>query len=278
MNDPRLDVYRNLRRRPPGRGDHADNFIVEGRWLVERLIRSDYEIESVVVQRGADRGVLDQATTTFPVMELPAAEIRELVGFDFHRGWLAAAKRKPIVGVDQLQPDACSLALLQITDMENVGSMLRSAAAFGIRQVLLDDGSVDPYSRRAMRVSMGAALSMRFLRLADPAAELSRLGLRGFNTIAATLSTDSATIDEAAGAEKHVLVMGNEADGLAEEIQNVCRQRVRIPMPAVCGDSERDGKQIERGGEQAVDSLNVAVAAAILMYELTVPPSRGARR
>lgn len=257
VDDPRLTVFRNLRNHPAGRVVDQSNFIVEGRVIIGRLITSNFRVRSVVMDEGRDLSVIGSVDPETDVFVLSRDQIRQLAGFDFHRGFLACAERKPMGGIDDFRLDRVSLALIQTTDMENLGSMLRSAAAFGINQVLMDTKSVDPFSRRAMRVSMGAALGMRYLALTDVARDLRTLGDRGIVSLAATLAPDSVPISEVVrGGEPVVIVMGNEAKGLSMEVQLAATRRVTIPM----GFSQHD--------DSMVDSLNVSVAAAILMHNV----------
>ena len=100
---------------------------------------------------------------------------------------------------------------------------------------------------------MGAALKMRFFDLADPIAWFEANKRSGnWQTIATTLAADSIRLDDAAyGNEPKMIVMGNEGDGLPEAIQQACTVRAKIPMAP------------------GIDSLNVAVAGAIALYEFT---------
>ena len=258
VDDHRLSDFRDLKRRPTGRVLNSTHFVVEGQLITGRLIASDFDVRSVVVEQGRDLDALGEVAAGTPVYAVSRDQMRQLAGFDFHRGFLASAARKPLGGIDDFRPDPVSLALVHTTDMENLGSMVRSAAALGIRQILIDHRSVDPFSRRAMRVSMGAVLGMRWLVMNDPAGDLRSLADRGVVSLASTLAADSISIGEVSGdAQPTVLVMGNEAEGLPEEVQRAASERVTIPMPTApaCG--------------PLVDSLNVSVAAAILLYELT---------
>lgn len=266
--DPRLADFAGLSKRPRGRSRDDSSFVVEGAFLVERLLASDFEVRCVVVEQGRDVVRLGPVPASTPIYRLSSPAIRQLVGFDFHRGYLASAVRRRPLSLDDYSPDAVSLALVQISDMENLGSMLRSAAAFGIRQVLVDHQSVDVYSRRALRVSMGAALGMRVVSIADPVRDLKTLSDRGVVSVAATLADDSVPIETFSHDHDGVpllIVVGNEADGLPKEVQDAATRRVRIGMSS-------------SGNDRLVDSLNVSVAAAIFMYELTRDGNLESRR
>jgi tRNA G18 (ribose-2'-O)-methylase SpoU len=258
VDDPRLAAFRDVRHRCQNR--ESTSFIAEGRLVVERLIDSDYDVESLLVEEGTGAELACRVPDHVPVYSLPAEAIRAVVGYDFHRGVLACGRRRlpqPLAAFANRSPAARGLAVAPVcvTEAANVGSMLRSAAAFGIENVLLGPGTHDPLARRVLRVSMAAVLKQQFYDLADPAEDLRELSHRhGMRTVAATLDKDATPVDAFVPDNRDaILVLGNEASGLPPEVQGVATDRVRIPM------------------RLGTDSLNVAVASAILMYELTRP-------
>ena len=254
-DDPRLSRYRDLRNRDPA--GNGGTFIAEGRFLVDRLVDSQYSIASLLLEAGKEHPYATQIASNIPIYCLSRETMAELVGFDFHRGVMACGQREPYADVQCLaalvDPPNLVLALLGVDDQENMGSVLRSAAALGINQILLGPRTIDPFRRRVIRVSMANVLTHRFYRLQAPIAELKMLQQAGFRTVAATL--DEATdLDQFAPDDRPIVLMfGNEARGIDPEIQAIAGDRVRIPM------------------RMGADSLNVAVAAAIMMYELTRP-------
>jgi tRNA G18 (ribose-2'-O)-methylase SpoU len=184
--------------------------------------------------------------------------IRSVAGFNFHRGFLASASRLPFASITSFRRDRLSLGLVDVGDTQNLGSMLRSAAAFGVRQVLLDRRTADPYCRRSVRVSMGASLAMDYRLMDEPAEALRDLAAVGVRTLAATLAADAVPVERLAIDERPlVLLLGNEGNGLPLAVQRAATDRVIIPM----------GGKPAAGG--MVDSLNVSVAAAILMFQLS---------
>lgn len=254
IEDPRLAPYRNLRNRNPA--VEGDTFIAEGRLVVDRLIDSDYAIESLLLEAGKENEFVSRVDHNVPIYCLPPAEIKELVGFDFHRGVIASGRRKAPASAGALTfPDGAvrvALAVIDVEDQENMGSIMRSAAALGIHQILLGPNTIDPFRRRVIRVSMANVLGLRFYRMSDPSTELAMLRSQaGFRMVASTLSDAIEPGHMQRDGRPIILMVGNEARGLDQELQRLADDRVRIPMEAGC------------------DSLNVAVAAAILMYELT---------
>lgn len=258
-SDPRLADYRNLRQRSGARAEDDTYFTCEGKLIVRRLLSSDFDVRSIVVEKGRDLELPELTNRPeAPVYELTRDQIESVAGFHFHRGYLASAERKRTPGIEDFVTDPVSVALLNVYDMENMGSLIRSAAAFGIRQVLVDSRSVDPFARRVLRVSMGAVFGMRFVKFDDPQRCLDRIGESGAITLATTLNEGAEPIGRFSGSDAPmVLILGNEADGIPERVQQAADHRVTIEMKANA--TSRD----------LVDSLNVSVAGAICMHELT---------
>lgn len=259
MDDPRLAPYRNLRNRDTD--CESQQFIAEGQLIVDRLIASDCLTESLLVVPGKVDHYAARVTAETPVFCLSRERIRELVGFDFHRGVIGCGRRSPYRDLSELkfptQATPVALAALGVSDQENLGSMLRSAAALGINQILLGPRTIDPFLRRVIRVSMSSVFQHRFFRCSDPINQLQQLAeLAHVRTIASTLQ-DSTPIGQFVRDDRPMILMvGNEGQGIDAEIQSVATDRVRIPM------------------QLGTNSLNVAVAAAILMYELTRPSEK----
>lgn len=253
-DDPRLDPYRYV-------GDHQwlrsrNLFVAEGRLVVERLIAArSFQIHSLLVSQAAlDALRAPISTVDAPVYVAAQPHLREITGFDFHRGCLALAVRPEPLGIDALGDARLLLGLEGIGNPDNVGGLFRTAAAFGVDGVLLDDATGDPLYRKALRTSMGASLRLPFVRVSDWVSVISALRFLGFTVAALTPKPSGTALDDFAaqvGAGKELLVMvGAEGSGSSEEVLELSHARVRVPMA-------RD-----------VDSLNVTVAAGIALSRL----------
>ena len=257
LDDPRIAAYVDLRkaRAASQRAESDETFVTEGRLLVDRVLESNYDVESILVSDGSHADLADQVDSSIPVYSLTRQMISQVVGFDFHRGVLACGKRREIPRADQWEFDTrnnLALAVLGIAEQENLGSILRTAAAFGIFRIYLGGETIDPLSRRVIRVSMGTALEHQFVRLENEIADLQRMRDAGIRIVASTLATGAEGIAAFRKDDRPMmLLIGNEAKGLDKTIQTLATDRMKIPMSA------------------KVDSLNASVAAAILMYELT---------
>ena len=142
------------------------------------------------------------------------------------------------------QADLATVVLDRLQDAGNVGSILRSAAALGVRQVIALKGTAGLWSPKVLRAGMGAQLALQLIEGCDASA-LDALRL----PLLATSSHAAAVLDQASWPDPCAWIFGHEGQGISEDLMARCTQTLRIPQP---------------GGEE---SLNVAAAAAICLYE-----------
>lgn len=258
--DPRLAAYADLRHRSTRPDDGF--FVAEGRFVVDELITSRYPLASLLLDESLVEEFARRVPDGVPLYAVSKSRIREIVGFDFHRGVVACGVREPFGSFASFLaghegPSARSprvtLAPIGVSEPTNLGVILRTAAGFGVDRVLLGPATCDPFSRRVIRTSMAATLKAHFYRLDDPPAQLREAAARGgLRTVATTLRGDAIPIERfAADGRGVVLLLGSEAKGLSRDIEDAATDRLTIPM------------------RLGVDSLNVNVAAAIFLYELT---------
>ena len=252
LDDPRLAPYRNMKERTL-RGEKL--FVTEGLLLTERLLESPFRTESLLVTERMASQVQSRVPPEVPVYVVPDELIAELVGFPFHRGVLGAGHRGEPLSLDLLLKEAGNRAELslvvcpQVTQAENLGLLFRTSAAFGIDGILLGPQCCDPFSRRALRLSMGGVLRVPFVQSTDLAADLVRLKSEwGFERVATVLDQNAERLTEARWAPRTALLFGNEFEGLSDDWLALCDRRLTIPM------------------QPGTDSLNLGVAAGIFIY------------
>ncbi|TFH53001.1 RNA methyltransferase [Actinomyces viscosus] len=201
-----------------------------------------------------------------PVFLAPEEVLESITGFHLHRGALAAMNRPELASVPALLAAARGgagarrIAILEdLVDHTNVGAAFRSAAALGIDAVLVTPRCADPFYRRSVRVSMGTVFQVPWTRL-PRWPDLDGLHAAGFTVAALALSGDSVALDEFAASaacteasSRVAVVLGTEGDGLSRRTIAAADEVVRIPMAG------------------AVDSLNVAAAAAVAFWALRLP-------
>ena len=263
---PELEPYVSLRDRDlAGRGDGL--FVAEGEVVVRVLAsprQTRFRVRSLLVEQRrveAIRDVIDALPNEVPVYVVAQGVMDAIVGFAIHRGILALGERGAALAPESLLTGGgLAIGLVGLTNHDNVGSVFRSAAAFGARGVLLDAATCDPLYRKAIRVSVGGALVVPFARCASGDAMLDAVGAAGWEALALSArgeETLDAVASETTSAKGRVLLLGTEGDGLPAHLLARAR-RVRIDMTPT------------------LDSLNVAVASGIALYEATRPRrSRG---
>jgi tRNA G18 (ribose-2'-O)-methylase SpoU len=258
LDDTRLAPYRMVA--DPAALARAGLFAAEGRLVAPRLLASRYRVHSLLVSDAALaalRPVL-QTRPELDVLVAPVEIISATGGFDFHRGCLALGYRSdPLELTELLKTDADSLQpiviLEAVSNPDNIGGIFRSAHAFGAR-VVLGPGCGDPLYRKAIRTSMGATLDVAWAGARGWPEELDVLASRGYRVIALTTDAAAPPLRDALadGDGPVALLLGSEGYGLSPAVLAAARARARIPMR-----------------NAGADSLNVAAAASIGLYEVS---------
>lgn len=260
LADPRVAAFRNVKDRDlAGR---RGVFIAEGDLVVRRLLtESPLRSQAVLVnpQRAASMGeALRDAATRLPVYVAEQDVFDGIAGFHIHRGVLAVGERPaPRAPADVLGalPDRATVVVLEdLTNHDNVGGVFRCAAAFGAGAVLMTERCADPLYRKAIRVSIGAALTVPFATSARITDLIDALHASGFETLALTPSPNAPEIREwirdSTSPRRIALMLGAEGPGLSRRAQSSAHHSVRL------------GRMV------GADSLNVVVAAGIALHAL----------
>ena len=252
---------------------------VEGVRLVEEALRSTCRIEAVLFSQSGERHhtrlapFLDRAELGFPVLRTTDRLFEGLADTEHPQGVAALVEPRTAASLDDLlsagtKNAALLVILVGVQDPGNVGTILRTAAAFGATGAATcasgQSGTASPFSPKALRASAGAALHLPILAGMSLAILLMQLKLAGVHTLAS--STRDTRADESPALhpwqvdwrEPVALLIGNEGAGLPEELERSAEVRVRIPMAS----------GVDRFAvTHKVDSLNAAAAAAVLFYE-----------
>ncbi len=255
-DDPRVAFYRDIRERDlVGR---EGVFVAEGEVVLRALLgpASRFEVASIMV--AANR--LDTveamllASSPLPVFVAGQSVMDRIAGFPVHRGLLGigviGTPLSVMAVLAGLGPRALLVVAMGIANADNLGGIIRNAAAFGADAVLIDGQCCNPLYRKAIRVSVGTALTLPVARLQPDEDILSLLAAAGFATIALSPG-GGRELTEVRPIARMALVLGAEGDGLPAGVL-ARADTVRISMA---------------GG---VNSLNVAVTSGIALYQLSL--------
>ena len=247
------------------RDGDAPAFLVDGHRLVERALEARAEIDSLFFlkpmeeaeealrERAADAGVpcfLARKGVFFKVLDL---------GYETSVRVLASVRRPPSGDVrDRIGPHTAVLVGESIQDPRNVGVMIRTADAWDDTCAVFSADSADPYSRAAVRSTTGSIFRVPPVLADDLPGYLRMLKEVGVRVIGSSARAGRPCRDaDLTGA--CALVLGNESVGMSKDAAAACDETVTVPM---------------RGG--GADSLNVTVAAGILLYERARQRAEGA--
>ncbi|MSQ89864.1 MAG: RNA methyltransferase [Phycisphaerales bacterium] len=265
IDDPRLSDYRFLRERDLSGARRAEGvFVGETLPILETMLTIPGLTRSVLTSdRLAPRVIAaaQAARCDLSIFVVDDALMQQTAGFDVHRGVLAIGTRGQLdarsVSEAPFATDRLLVALDGVGNMDNVGAIFRSAAAFGVGGVILSGNSHDPLYRKVVRVSMGYALRIPFAWSDDLSATLARMksqrdDLRILCAVCHGDARDIAQFDgRARSTPPTVLVVGGEYAGISPAVRAISTACVRISIAS------------------AVDSLNAAVAASICLHRLS---------
>lgn len=255
--DPRIDAYRNIRERDlVGR---QGLFVAEGTVVLQKLVDSitHAPLSLLIADKrvGSLEPLWSQVPDGVPVFVAQPAVIDVIAGFPLHRGVLAIGRRAEDRSAEALLGGIVAhgatgdvLMLCGIANHDNMGGIFRNAAAFGVGAILLDADCCDPLYRKAIRVSVGAALIVPFARLGANTDALTLLDRHGFAPVALSPS-GAVTLSDWRPRPRNAVLLGAEGPGLDPALM-ARMQTLRIPMAA------------------GFDSLNVATTSGIVLHQL----------
>ena len=238
LKNPKVAAWKALKDRKGRR--ESGCFLVEGRKMVEEALASAFDVETVLVQEGMEL----PDGLTMPVYELPAHVLAAVCDTKTPQGIAAVVRMK-----EQSALGKHIVVLDGVQDPGNVGTIIRTADAAGLDGVLLSNQCADVFSPKVLRATMGSIFRMNLRTTDDLPGELTKLREKGYSILSSQLD-GTPFYEREKVAEQFALIIGNEGNGVSEQVQQTATHRVRLPM---------------RGG---AESLNAAIAAAIMMYEL----------
>ena len=235
--------------------DRTGLFYIEGMRFVTQALQHQAHIEQLVVCREllihpfAQRPVREQNRRGIRLLEVSRTVMEGLSQVQDSQG-LGAVVRQRWQRLERVRPgqELCWVAVETIRSPGNLGTILRTSDAVGGAGLLLLGPSTDPYDPGTVRATMGAMFTQRFVRTSRE--ELMYWKRRGQYLLAGTSPTASQDYHTASYRHPTILLIGEERQGLSAELQAMCDLMVSIPM---VGES---------------DSLNVAMATGVILYEL----------
>ena len=256
IQDPRVAVFATMTETQLRNRLNAELglFIAESPKVIRVALQAGYEPQALLCEQRhieGDAADIIEAHPEMPVYTGTRELLSQLTGYTLTRGVLCAMRRKPETALAEILQDAKRVCIIDsVCDTTNIGAIFRSAAALGMDAVLLTRSSCDPLNRRSIRVSMGSVFLVPWTWL-DNYLQLHDLG---FKTAAMALTDQSIPLSDPILKQQPrlAIIMGTEGEGLPQKTIEDADFTVRIPM------------------YHQVDSLNVAAAAAVAFWELSI--------
>lgn len=256
LDRPELALYRTLKR--PDEHERAGVLVATNEKVVHRLLASRFPVVSALLTPAwLDRleAKLRARPEAIPVYVGDKALLETITGYQLHQGALAVAKIPPQPSLASLldtAPRPLLIAAVEgIASAENLGAIIRGCAAFGVSFLIVGETCCSPFQRRAVSGSMGTIFEQPVAQVENLVTTLTTLRARGVRCLAAHPRADAkklATVDLRGDC---CLVFGAEGPGLTPAALAACDDTVEIPMPS------------------HMNSLNVAAATAVFLYEAT---------
>lgn len=226
-----------------------DKFLVEGFRFVGEALVSSFEVSSIFIsdaqlERWKNYNIEEKLQKSTKVYLVKDKIFESLCSTDTPQGIVAVVSNKN-VGINNSR--GFYILTDKIQDPGNMGTIIRTAHAAGALGVIITSGTVDVYNEKTLRATMGAIFNIPIIEDKN-LAQVKILKENGFKLVASSLDTEK-NFYEANLTEKVIIAVGNEGNGISEEIIAICDEKVKIPMP---GNAE---------------SLNVAIAASVMMFE-----------
>lgn len=231
--------------------DMSREYVIEGIKLVAEAIQEKAPIKQIILCDDCEKNDTIPKDLMYEIAKYECIYVTEKI-FKYvsevqtPQGILAIIERnKKDTQIDYTQD--IIVALDEIQDPGNLGTILRTVDSIGLTQILVSKGTADVYNPKVVRSTMGAIFRVKIIECEDLKQELKDIKKHKFKIVASSLQTQNTIYD--IHYNKKVIIIGNEANGVSEEIQKLADEKIKIPML---------GK---------TESLNASVATGIILYE-----------
>lgn len=229
-------------------------FMIEGVKMVEEALRDNLGVKMVVANPSLvqhhGKGILKLAESKSVDLLWISEKLMDSVSESKTPQPVMAVVRMPQHNEEQLLAHSSKLIVVahQLQDPGNLGTVIRTAEAAGASGMAITANTVDPFNAKAVRASMGSMLRLPIVQIGNLAEFIRTCKGKGFQTVATALTGEKTHFDIDLR-KPTVLIFGQEGAGLPQDLMDDIDLRVRIPMT------------------ETIDSLNVATAAAVILYE-----------
>lgn len=232
--------------------DTENKFLVEGHKLIFEALISGYECELILMLKDVEGEIHDLIKPFLSKIKqieiITEKEIKKIQSTVHSQGSIAVFKKNYPPKVNQIR-DRLIVALENVNDPGNVGTIIRNADWFGVKDLLLSDNSADIYNPKTIRASAGSVFHLDIIYRINLLYTIAHLKTKGYKILCADVA--GTNIYNYSKSAKEIIVFSNEANGPTDKLLEIADERITVP---------KKGK---------AESLNVASASAIILSELT---------
>lgn len=246
------EVIKNIRKLKEKKyRDIENSYVIEGIKLIKEAIAENANIKQIIMcEDYTDNVELDKDTlfeiAKYNLIYVTRNIINLITDVKTPQGIIAVIEKSNNIEQIDYSQDII-VALDGVQDPGNLGTILRTADSANLKQIILSKNCADPYNPKVVRSTMGGIFRINIIEVEDLENSLKQMQKNNFKVMVTSLDTEKSVYD--VDYSKKVIVIGNEANGVSKEVQDMADEKVIIPML---------GK---------TESLNASVAAGIMIYE-----------
>ncbi len=245
INDSRIKEFISLKQSVLDQ----EYVVVESKNVFKKLFNKNIKIYKVfTTNENIDFINENCSDIIFPIYTATNELMKKIVGHKIHQGMMAVIKKPEFIAFEQITGNI--VVLNGLTSPENVGSIVRSCAAFGINTIIIDEKTCSPYIRRCIRVSTGNIFNIDVYKTSSLKADLIKLQNQEYTVLATANTSNAISLHNHIFNDKSAIVIGSEGHGVEQEILELANTILKIDI------------------DDEVTSLNAAIAASIVFYQM----------
>lgn len=226
-----------------------EQVVVESKNVFKKLFENGIKIHKIFITiENLDFIKENCKDIDFPIYTASSALMKEIVGYKIHQGMIALIDKPKYIEFEEIDGDV--FVLNSLTSPENVGSIVRSCAAFNIKTLIIDEKTCSPFIRRCIRVSTGNLFNINVYKSTNLKNDLLALQEQNYQILSTANREDAISLNEYKFTSKSAVIIGNEGFGVEEDILNLSNNILKIDI------------------SEHVTSLNASIAASIILFKL----------
>ena len=231
--------------------DESNEYIIEGVKLIEEAVKENARIKKIIVCEDTTRTYEIPTHIMYEIAKYECVYVTDKIFASITQvtnpqGIMAIIEKSDTDAQIDYTQDII-VALDDVQDPGNLGTILRTVDSIGLNQIIVSKGTADAFNSKVVRSTMGAIFRVKIIEVENLPQAIKEMRRHHFKLMVTSLQTENSIYD--IKFNKKIIVIGNESNGVSKEIQEMADEKAKIPML---------GK---------TESLNASVAAGVVMYE-----------